>query len=298
MPNGECQRGGLRLSGVAIAVVFLCCASCTQLNYEDRNFFQEEYGLETHGRKTWFDHLVEVDPGGIDAQVASNYEDVAPPRVAVLPFVDLGSTNFVVDKVPLTFRNKQESEKWAWTDANRMRRDVSGYLSEREFIIANLIQVDEILKLHGIHNEREMYQLSAPKLGQWLDVDAVIYGEVTSYEAYYGGLIAAWRVGTKIRMISTHNGQKLFVAHGSRWSVDLRPAFDMIDIAVNSGLTLLELRDVTLARAEEEDAREIALRIPRSHRLEAELIRAVRDKAEAQKFEAGTNLQSAKLAPP
>jgi hypothetical protein len=50
------------------------------------------------------------------------------------------------------------------------------------------------------------------------------------------------------------------------------PAFDLIDIAIDSALTLLELRDVTLARAEEEDAREIALRIPRSSRLENELI--------------------------
>jgi hypothetical protein len=51
----------------------------------------------------------------------------------------------------------------------------------------------------------------------------------------------------------------------------LAPAFDPIDIAINSGLTLLELRDATLACAEEEDAREIVLRIPRSSRLESRL---------------------------
>jgi hypothetical protein len=50
------------------------------------------------------------------------------------------------------------------------------------------------------------------------------------------------------------------------------PAFDPMDIAINSGLTLLELRDVTLARAEEEAAREIVLRIPRSEKLRAELV--------------------------
>jgi hypothetical protein len=43
--------------------------------------------------------------------------------------------------------------------------------------------------------------------------------------------------------------------------VDLMPAFDPINIAINSGLTLLELCDLTLARAEEEDACEIVLRI-------------------------------------
>jgi hypothetical protein len=35
---------------------------------------------------------------------------------------------------------------------------------------------------------------------------------------------------------------------------------------------LLQLRDVVLARAEEEDAREIVLRIPRSKKLERQLI--------------------------
>ena len=42
--------------------------------------------------------------------------------------------------------------------------------------------------------------------------------------------------------------------------MNFMPAFDPVDIAINSGLSLLELRDVTLARAEEEDAREIVLR--------------------------------------
>jgi len=44
---------------------------------------------------------------------------------------------------------------------------------------------------------------------------------------------------------------------------------------LNSALSLLELRDVTLARAELEAAREIVLRIPRSERLENQLIEEV-----------------------
>jgi hypothetical protein len=78
-------------------------------------------------------------------------------------------------------------------------------------------------------------------------------------------------------MVSTRDGEELYRAHGSRYSVDLRPAFDLMDIAINSGLSLLELRDVVLARAEEEDAREIALRIPRSERLRSQLIELARD---------------------
>jgi hypothetical protein len=38
----------------------------------------------------------------------------------------------------------------------------------------------------------------------------------------------------------------------------------------------MELRDVTLARAQEEDAREIVLRLPRSEKLKSEFIEEAR----------------------
>ena len=117
--------------------------------------------------------------------------------------------------------------------------------------------------------------MPAATLGKWLGVDAVIYGDVNRYEAYYAFLISAWQVGADVRMVSTHTGQELFSATGSRYSVNLQLAFDPLGIAINSGLSLLELRDVTLARAEEEDAREIVLRIPRSPRLQSQLIEEV-----------------------
>ena len=259
-----------------IAMMLTGCSTRAN-NYEQRKFFQDEYGLETHGRKTWFDHLVEVDPGGIQTTIAPNYEEKAPLKVAILPFSDRGSANYIVDKIPLTHRSKQERENWAWTDANRTRRALMGFLAEREFVEANIFQIDAVLESHGIDSEDKLEHVPAAVLGQWLGVDAVIYGEVTHYEAYYALLVSGWQVGADVKMVSTHDGDLLFEATGSRYAVDLAPAFDPIDIAINSGLTLLELRDVTLARAEEEDAREIALRIPRSTRLEKQLIEEASD---------------------
>jgi hypothetical protein len=251
--------------------MFTSCSPAVT-NSEHRRFFRDEYQLETHGRKTWFDHLVELDAGGFTTTIAPDYEQHAPLKIAVLPFTDRGSANYVVDKIPLTFRNERQRENWAWTDANRTRRALIGFLAQREFVEANIFQIDAVLKEHGIDSEQRLRQLAPQTLGQWLGVDAVVYGEVTRYEAFYALLVSAWRVGAHVQMISTHNGEALFAASGSRCAADLMPAFDPIDIAINSGLTLLELRDVGLARAEEEDAREIVLRIPRSNRLEARLI--------------------------
>jgi hypothetical protein len=246
------------------------CAAKTDRT--DRPFFRNEYGLDTHGKKNWFDHLVELDPGSLKTQIAPDYDQAAPQKVAVLPFGDHGRANFTLDKVPLTFRSKEKVADWAWTDANRMRRAVSGYLAPREFQEANLIQVDEVLQEHGINTEKKLLAVPPETLGKWLGVDAVVYGDVTHYEAYYAFLVSAWQVGADVKMVSTHNGEALYTASGSRYSVDFMPAFDPMDIAINSGLTLLELRDVTLARAEEEDAREIVLRIPRSEKLRSQLI--------------------------
>jgi hypothetical protein len=67
-------------------------------------------------------------------------------------------------------------------------------------------------------------------------------------------------------MVSTRDGHQIFESSDTRNAVDLLPAFDPIDIGINSGLALLELRDVTLARAEDEVAREIVLRIPTARR--------------------------------
>jgi hypothetical protein len=266
----------------------IAISGCAQTSHEsgDRTFFRHEYGLDTHGRKTWFDHLVEVDPGTLKTHIAEDYQQAAPERIAVLPFADLGSAQYVVDKIALTHRNGDEQADWAWTDGNRMRRAVNGYLASREFLEANMIQVDAILREHGIDSREKLDHVPPQNLGKWLGVDAVVYGDVVHYEAYYALLISAWQVGADVRMVSTHNGEELFAANGSRYSVDLRPAFNPMDIAINSVLTLLELRDVALARAEEEDAREIVLRLPRSEKLKSALIEETRSHQNESELEA------------
>jgi hypothetical protein len=40
-------------------------------------------------------------------------EAAAPQAIAVLPFTDRGNANYVVDKVPLTFRKADQRADWA-----------------------------------------------------------------------------------------------------------------------------------------------------------------------------------------
>lgn len=71
-------------------------------------------------------------------------------------------------------------------------------------------------------------------------------------------------------MVSTHTGKTLIHATGSRWDDQVLPAIDVMDIAINSGENILQLRDINLARAEEEACREIVIRIPPSTKLKNE----------------------------
>jgi hypothetical protein len=248
------------------------CASRQNLEArEQRPFFQQEQATDTHGRKNWLDRLIEADPGQLKVEMASDYDDHPPAIIAVLPFCDKGDANFTVDKIPVTFRNKEEQDQWAWTDAQRLRRSVMGYLSQREFTVINPIAVDAVLKQRGIDNMDKLRRTSPIELGKLLGADALVYGEVNNYEGYYFGLVSAYQVDVDTWMLSTRDGETLMRESGGRYSVDVSPAFSPQDIVINSVMTLLEFRDVTLARAEDEVSRELVLRIPVSEKLKRQM---------------------------
>jgi putative lipoprotein DUF799 len=269
-----------------MALMLMAGCSVTASDYDTRPFFQSQQSVELHGRKTWLDHLVEVDPGRVSVKLAADYAENPPEHIAVLPFVDQSNAEFRVNKIAFTRRNEQQKEQWAWTYANRLRRSFAGQMAEREFSIVPMPAIDTVLQDHGIDNWKKMMAVPPQQLGQWLGVDSVVYGEVLHYDAYYALLVAAWNVGVKVQIVSTRDGHQLLEASDDRYSVDLRPSFDPVDIELNSTLSLLELRDVTLARAEDEVSREIALRLPVADKSVSDLQMAARAREDEQYVEA------------
>jgi hypothetical protein len=270
----------------AVVIPLAGCASTSPDTGEARPFYQKEHLVTQHGRKTWFDRVVELDPGGLEVDMKDDYLNRPPAVIAPMPFTDRGSAQYVVDKIPLTFRNEEERNQWAWTDAQRLRRAMVGYLSEREFDVVNPIKVDAVLKKHGINNDDQLHDVSVLTLGRWFDCDAVLYGQVNHYEAFYFGPLAGYIVGVDARLVSTHDGETLMRSSGSRYAVNFLPALDLQDILINSAESLLQLRDVVLARSEEEVARELVLRIPPSDKLRAQMQRQAIDRADESDEEA------------
>jgi hypothetical protein len=67
-------------------------------------------------------------------------------------------------------------------------------------------------------------------------------------------------------MVSAENGHEIFSCTGGRYDVSLNPVIDPIDMVIQSVLSLLKFRDISLARGEYEVGREIVLRLPIAQR--------------------------------
>jgi len=246
-------------------------AGCASTQHQSRPFFLNEQEMETHGRKTWFDRLIEVDPGSTAFALASDYQAHPPRKIAVLPFADHGNGDYLINRLPLIDRNEGARNRWSWTHANRLRRAVTGALATREFVLVPLLAIDAVLADHGITNSDKLDAVPPEELGRWLDADTVVYGKLLGYEAYYGFLVAAWKVSARVKMVSTMDGHEIFSCTDRRYSTNVNLVFDPIDIAINSVLSLIQLRDIWLARAEYEVGHEIILRLPTAQRNISEL---------------------------
>ena len=175
-----------------------------------------------------------------------------------------------------------------------MRKAFVAYFSEREFKVVNPIEVDAVLQSHGINNEEDLQKVSPITLGRWFQLRRGMYGTVDSYDAYYLALVSGYVVGVSSRMVSTRDGETLMRGQGSRYSLNVMPALTMEDILINSAESLLQLRDVELARAEEEVARELVIRIPVSDKLRTEMANSAVQRAR----EAEEANEEAKRQPP
>jgi hypothetical protein len=251
---------------IMVLFLFAGCCSTASIEYKSRPFFLIEEDVTKHGQKAWYDKVLELDPGGVEFTVAADYQEAPPKKIAVLPFTDLGKGDFVVDKLPLLPRSDQERARWGWSHANQVRRAFAGELATREFTLIPLLATDAVLAVRGITDFNKLSAANPIEIGRWLNADALVYGEVLDYEAYYAFLLSAWRVTAHVRMVSTRDGQELFSCTNTRYSTNLTPVIDPIDIVISSVMNALMLRDISLARTEYEVGREIVHKLPMASR--------------------------------
>ena len=134
-------------------------------------------------------------------------------------------------------------------------------------MLTPLLAIDAVLSERGVTDFEKLSAVSLMEIGRWLHADALVYGEVVDYEAYYGFLFDAWRVTARIRMVSTVDGHELFSLHRYPIFNQRYPAIDPIDIVISSALNLLDLAgDDNFWHAPRTVGREIIPRLPVAER--------------------------------
>lgn len=251
---------------VALGFLLLVILPVAAENTDDQRLFLTEKAADSHGRKRWYDYVMDPDPGSCRVRISPSFSDPAPSRIAVLPFLDEGSGNYVLDEIPWPGRKGEALAVWRWTHSQRLRRMIHGYLAAREFDLIPIALVDSLLAAHKISSDRLLEAAEPSVLGRILDADTLVYGSLSVYRSYYLFLAAGWRVKLTIRILSAITGREIFAGTSTRNIIGLRIATNPIDLALASISNLVHLRDVTLRRGEDEACRELVIRVPRAPR--------------------------------
>lgn len=224
-------------------------------------FYQEERG-DGYGKKKILDRIYQLDPGQRLLKYSTSLLTNPPRKIAVLPFENLEGGDLIMNGVSITEREAEDRNAWSWTYANRLRKSFYAYLSLREFDLQSLVETDTVLKEMGITNPKKLYDSGPRNLGEAMGVDAVIYGKVTHYRNHYYLLVTQIVAGLYVKCISTRDGSTLFEVAEVRRDNHIRIATNPIDLAIASAQNAVSLRELFLARASDEVAREIVHRIP------------------------------------
>jgi len=238
------------------------CSSSNRRTTGNEQFFLDEEGVSEHGKKTTIDRLYQIDPGDKEFEISDTFYSNPPKRVAVLPFDNLVGGNYILNEVPIPRFDKDKESDWNWTYANRVRKFFFGHFSAREFEDIELMYVDKVLSALNIKTPNDLYNTTPQELGRMLGADALIYGKITDFKNSYYTLFAQIRIGLHIKCVSTVDGSIFFEGEQKRYDNDIRIATNPLDYIIASFQNYMSLRDVYAARASEEVARELVLRIP------------------------------------
>lgn len=146
-----------------------------------------------------------------------------PPRsIAILPFGNQTEVEDLDEFVRTTFYS---------------------HLSAQPYKDIELHEIDERLKRYHLLNYDKLCDVPPKRLGQILNCDAVVIGEVTEYQRVYAGFYSQMAVGATIAVWDTRSGKKIWsdehVTRNHEGGIPLALT-DIAMIGIRSGLNLTE----------------------------------------------------------
>jgi hypothetical protein len=211
--------------------------------------------------KTTLDRVYELDPGG-KVYVSRNLSENPPRTVAVLPFRSLVGEGRIERSRSLFASLTGRKETPVDSIAAKMRRAFFGQFSQLEFDHVKLSRVDQILKREELDSWEKIRSFPPQVLGEILGADALVFGQVTHFDYYYGFLYSQLAVGLSLEMLDSKTGEVLWKAHDARRDHTVRVVYDPIALVVGLFQVGFAMRPINMMRAMDEICRELVGTIP------------------------------------
>ncbi|MEN6622430.1 MAG: GNA1162 family protein [Smithella sp.] len=167
--------------------------------------------------------------------------DHLPKSVAVLPFVDLSGSKEGFDVV---------------------RRGFYNHFSSLPFKDMKLYRVDNTLRKAGLVDPAAISKMSPQKLGKMLDVDAVVFGEISNFDKLYAVVYSQVSVGAQIKMYDTKTGKFLWSGKNVARIHGGGIATNPVGIIATVISTAMNVREIQLLRANDDLFRDMVRTIP------------------------------------
>jgi hypothetical protein len=154
----------------------------------------------------------------------------------------------------LPFQNRTTSDGLG----DRVRESFFGRVSLKRFADIELRDLDS--RLNAL--PETWTQMSSQKLGQALQCDALVYGEVIDASNVYLGVYAQLTLEGKIQLIDAHTGQTLVIgSHATKFRAGGVP-FSLLEVVPHAVLNLRNFTSEQALRAVDDLARHLADKIP------------------------------------
>lgn len=164
-----------------------------------------------------------------------------PVTVAVLPFLDQS-------------QNKE--------GAVEVRKGFYNHFSSLPFRNMQMQRVDNLLAKAGLADQEALFKKTPQELGNILNVDAVIYGEISNFDKLFAVMYSQVSVGAEIRMYDTKTGNFLWSGQHTERIHEGGLSVTPIGIIATVVATSMNLRDIQLLRACDDLFREMVKTIP------------------------------------
>lgn len=175
------------------------------------------------------------------------------PSTATVAPGDLPRTLAVLPFVPVAGKEEQSS---------LVTRMVYGSLSATTYDVLKLQVVEERLARAGLGDPRVAAATPPAELAKLLNVDGIVYGEVTHWDRVFLAVYAQVAAGAQIKMVDARSGQTLFERKEVSRSHQGGLPTDAVSAAIQVIQSSLKLREIEIVRASDDLVRDLLKGLP------------------------------------